>query len=113
MRLIDITFSVTDGLRARYRRGERNPEPVAGHTPLLYNFDSFTFMSRQVKKGSRLRLVVGPVDSSSFERNFNTYGVVADETVKDARTVVVRLIHDQAHPSMLHMPIAATTVAAH
>jgi putative CocE/NonD family hydrolase len=103
----------SDVMRARYRLGERKPAPVALHTPLLYDFNSFTFMSRQLKKDSRLRLVVGPVDSSSYERNFNTYGVVADETVKDARKVVVRLIHDQAHPSVLYMPLAATNGAAH
>jgi putative CocE/NonD family hydrolase len=103
----------SDVMRARYRRGERNPEPVALHTPLLYDFNSFTFMSRQVRKGSRLRLVFGPADSSSFERNFNAGGVVADETAKDARKVVVGLFHDQAHPSVLYIPVGATAGAAH
>jgi putative CocE/NonD family hydrolase len=103
----------SDVMRARYRRGERNPEPVAVNTPLKYEFNNFTFMARQVKKGSRLRLVFGPVDSSSFERNFNTDGIVAAETVKDARKVVVKLFHDQAHPSVLYMPVAATAGAAH
>jgi putative CocE/NonD family hydrolase len=103
----------SDVMRARYRRSERNPEPVAVHTPLLYEFNNFTFMSRQVKKFSRLRLVFGPVDSSSFERNFNTGGNVAAETVKDARKVVVKLFHDQAHPSVLYIPVATIGGPAH
>lgn len=97
----------TAWLRARYRQSERAPAPVPLHTPVKYEFNSFTFMSRQLKRGSRLRLVFGPVDSAFAQRNFNTGGVVAKETVKDARKVTVSLLHDAAHPSVLYLPIAA------
>ena len=41
------------------------------------------------------------------EKNYNSGGVVAEETGKDARTVTVSLYHDAQHPSSLFVPIAA------
>src|SRR5262249_51470638 len=72
-----------------------------------YDFDRFTFVARRIQKGSRLRLVVAPMNSLYVEKNYNTGGVVAEETGKDARTVNVTLYHDAAHASALFVPIAA------
>ena len=94
-----------DFLRARYRESARQQKLVATREPLQYDFDKFTFVSRQVKAGSRLRLVLGPINSMSVEKNYNTGGVVAAESVKDARTVAVKLFHDARHPSALCVPI--------
>jgi len=47
----------------------------------------------------------------SAEKNYNSGGVVAEETGKDARTVNVTLYHDAAHPSALYVPIAAPAPA--
>lgn len=99
----------TDALRARYRSGLRTSTPIRTGLPLRYEFNHFTFVSRQVKRGSRLRLVIAPIGSlneTTFsERNFGRGGVVANETVADAMTVHVRLFHDKAHPSALYVPI--------
>ena len=70
-----------------------------------YVFDNFTFFSRRVAKGSRLRLVVRSVNSIGAEKNYNSGGVVAAETGKDARTAHVTLVHDPEHPSALELPI--------
>jgi hypothetical protein len=94
-----------DWMRARYRQSLRQEEFVRTREPLRYDFDHFMFVSRQVKKGSRLRLVIGPLNSMLFEKNYNSDGVVADESMKDARTVQVTLYHDKAHPSALYVPI--------
>jgi hypothetical protein len=51
-----------------------------------------------------LRLVIAPINSIYYEKNYNTGGVAAKETVKDARTVKVTLFHDRAHPSTLFVP---------
>lgn len=96
-----------DMMRARYRGGDRAAELVKpGHIE-RYEFDRFTFVARRIQKGSRLRLVVAPVNSLYAEKNYNAGGVVADETGKDARTVRVTLYHDARHPSALYLPIAA------
>ena len=47
------------------------------------------------------------MNSLFSEKNYNSGGVVADETGKDARTGTVSLYHDEQHPSTLFVPIAA------
>jgi uncharacterized protein len=95
----------SDVMRARYRQSAREPKPVTTREPLRYDFDSFMFVSRQVKKNHRLRMVVAPINSMNSQKNYNSGGVVAQETMKDARTVTVKLYHDRAHPSALYVPI--------
>jgi predicted acyl esterase len=94
-----------DLLRARYRESMREQKLVTTRDPLRYDFTHFTFVSRMAKQGSRLRLVVAPVNSMYAEKNYNAGGVVASESVKDARTVTVKLLHDAQHPSILYVPI--------
>lgn len=94
-----------DQQRARYRESERQAKLVNTREPLKYEFDGFTFTSRMVRKGSRLRLVVGPVNSTFSQKNYNSGGDVSSETLSDARAVTVKLYHDRSHPSALVVPI--------
>ena len=96
-----------DRLRARYRESLRTPRLIATTEPLRYYFELFTFVSRQIAKGSRLRLVIGPVNSIYREKNYNSGGTVADESIADARVVTVRIYHDGTRPSALHVPVGA------
>jgi len=93
----------TDRLRARYRESARIEKLVTSTEPLLYEFDQFTFVAREVPVGHRLRLVVGPVNSIHWQKNYNSGGVVADETVADARTVTVKLTR-----GVLSVPLGRT-----
>jgi len=95
----------SDRIRARYRESLREANLIQTTDPLLYDFDRFTFISRVLKQGSRLRLVIGPVNSIHAQRNFNSGGVVAKESIQDARPVEVKLFHGREHPSVLHVPI--------
>jgi len=92
-------------MRARYRDSLREAKAVPAGTPEKYVFDNFTFFSRRIAKGSRLRLVVGSINSTGTEKNYNSGGDVASETAKDARTAKITLLHDDSHPSALEMPI--------
>jgi putative CocE/NonD family hydrolase len=96
-----------DMLRARYRNSFRKATFVKPGAIERYDFDRFTFIARHLGKGSRLRLVIGPLNSRDWEKNYNSDGVVADESGKDARTVTVTLYHDARHPTVLYLPIAA------
>jgi putative CocE/NonD family hydrolase len=100
-------FLTDDILRARYRGGDRAAKPVPKNAIQRYDFERFTFAARRIQQGSRLRLVIAPMNSLFSEKNYNAGGVVADETGKDARTVTVSLYHDEQHPSALWVPIAA------
>jgi putative CocE/NonD family hydrolase len=99
----------TDAIRARYREGLRTAKLIRTAEPLRYDFERFTFVSRRIKQGHRLRLIVAPVgrliETTFSEKNFNGGGVVAEESEADARPVTVRLFHDEAHPSALHIPL--------
>jgi uncharacterized protein len=98
-----------DILRARYRKSLREAEPVRPGAVERYDFDHFTFNARRIAKGSRLRLVVAPVNSQWAQKNYNSGGDVSKESGKDARKVTVTLYHDTAHPSALYVPIAAAS----
>ena len=92
-------------MRTRYRESLREAKPVPAAETEKYVFDNFTFFSRRVAKGSRLRLIVGSINSIGVEKNYNSGGVVAAETAKDARTAHISLVHDAEHRSALELPI--------
>ena len=94
-------------LRARYRVSTREAHLLTPGKIERYDFDHFTFFARRLQAGSRLRLIIAPMNTLYSEKNYNSGGVVAEETGKDARTVTAALYHDSEHPSALYLPIAA------
>jgi predicted acyl esterase len=92
-------------MRARYRESLREPKLIRTTEPLQYDFGRFTFVSREIKRGGRLRLVIGPINSIHCQKNYNSGGVVAEEAIENARPVNVMLFHDREHPSALYVPI--------
>lgn len=44
-------------------------------------------------------------NSIFLEKNYNSGGVVLDETAKDARTAHITLYHDSEHPSAFEIPV--------
>jgi hypothetical protein len=52
-----------------------------------------------------LRLLVHCPNSPGVEKNYNSGGVVAQETAKDAKTAHITLVHDAEHPSALELPV--------
>ena len=94
-----------DFLRARYRESLTAEILVIPGEINCYQFDGFTFFARRIARGSRLRLVIRAPNSIYFQKNYNSGGVVADETAQDARTTHVRLYHDAEHLSYLELPV--------
>jgi uncharacterized protein len=91
---------------ARYRDSLRVEKLVTPVKPEKYVFANFQFFSRQIAKGSRLRLIVASLNTPSTGKNYNSGGgVVARETGKDAKTAHIQLLHDAEHRSMLELPI--------
>jgi putative CocE/NonD family hydrolase len=106
-----VTPLSSDIMRARYRESLRSQKLVTSKQPLRYDFDRFTFASRLVSKGSRLELVLSAANSFGIEKNYNSGGVIADETIADSRTVTVQLFHDAKRQSALYVPVAAPETA--
>lgn len=94
-----------DQVRARYRESLRQAKLVTPGAIERYEFDGFTFFSRRVAKGSRLRLVLTCPNSIYVQKNYNSGGAVEKESGADARTAHVTLYHDSQHPSFLEIPI--------
>lgn len=69
-----------------------------------YEFSRFTFFSRRIAKGSRLRLVFNCPNSVQIEKDYNSGGVVA-ESVKEARTAHVTVYHGAQRASYLEIPV--------
>lgn len=95
----------SDTLRARHRDSFREEKLIATTEPLAYEFTHFMFVSREIKRGHRLRLVIGPINSIYAQKNYNSGGVVCRESMLDARPVNVRLFHDRSRPSALYVPL--------
>jgi putative CocE/NonD family hydrolase len=94
-----------DLLRARYRESNRVEKLVVPGEINLYTFDGFTFFSRRISKGSRLRLIISCPNTIYLEKNYNSGGVVSEESGREARTANVTLYHDKDHPSYLELPV--------
>jgi len=94
-----------DLMRARYRESLRQEKLVTSGEINCYEFTSFYFFSRRVAKGSRLRLVISSPNSIYLQKNYNSGGIVAEESGADARTAHVTLYHDANHASFLELPV--------
>lgn len=92
--------------RLRYRDSPREGKLVRPGDVVRCNFAPGLFVARKIAKGSRLRLIVSAPNSPAFEKNYNSGGVVANDTAKDAHTAHVRVLHDAAHASGLTLPLA-------
>jgi putative CocE/NonD family hydrolase len=94
----------SDVLRARYRESLEKEVLAKPREIQRYELDSFNFFSRRLAKGSRLRLVFGASNSIYRQKNYNSGGVVANESGQDARTAHVSLYHGPQHSSFLELP---------
>jgi putative CocE/NonD family hydrolase len=94
-----------DWLRARYRESLRQEKLITPGEINRYEFNGFTFFSRRIARNSRLRLTISSPNSIYVQKNYNSGGVVAEESGRDARVAHVTLYHDADHPSCLELPI--------
>ena len=95
-----------DMKRVRYRESLRREKLVKPGEIIRLEFDSFTFFSRLLARGSRLRLLLSCPNSISLQKNYNSGGVVAEESGADARTAHITFYHDNRRPSYLEIPVS-------
>lgn len=98
-------YLADDALRARYRESSTVAKLATPGQVARYRFDQFSFFSRTIGKGSRLRLVVRSINSLAWEKNYNAGGVVNRESGRDARTARIQLHNDSRYPSALELPV--------
>jgi len=93
-------------LRARHRLGVDRVVLAEPGEIELYKFDRFYWFSRRLLEGSRLRLVIMPLNTPDRDKNYNSGGNTIYETDADARTAVVRLHHGAQYPSAVMLPVS-------
>ena len=94
-----------DVRRLRYRESLREAKLVKPDEIVKCNFDPGLFVARRLMKSSRIRLVVYSPNSIFWQKNYNSGGVVADETAKDAHTAHIKIYHDAQRPSSIDLPL--------
>ncbi len=95
----------SDVRRLRYRDSLRQANLVKPGEIVRCDFNPGLFVARRLMKGSRLRLVVSSPNSTQWQKNYCSGGVVAEETAKDARTCHVQVYHDATHPRTIQLPL--------
>ena len=94
----------SDVMRTRYRDSLREASLVEPGKINEYRFHTFMWFARRIQQGSRLRLVISCPNSIYLAHNYNSGGVVANESGKDARTAHITVYHDARHPSAIEIP---------
>lgn len=105
----------SDVLRARYRNGKEQPEPLRLNQPEEFVFPHSQWFSHRAPAGSRLRLVIGALNVPDYEKNWNSIKPVAEQSGADARVAHIQVLHDVEHRSTLRVPTgdpSATCIAS-
>jgi len=92
-------------IRARYNESTEHEKLLTPGEITLFHFNKFSFISRVIEKGSRLRLIISSPNSINLQKNYCSAGVIVNETAKDAHTAHVKIYNDSKHPGILFMPV--------
>ncbi len=101
----ETNFLRNDILRARYRTSLEKSTLVKPGKVLLYTLDKAWYFSKKIKKGSAIRLMIGALDWTSYQHNYNSGKDVSKETKRDAQTCTVKVYHSAQYPSRLVLPL--------
>lgn len=95
-----------DFVRARFRKSLSKAEVVKPGAIEPYRFNGFQFTVRQLPEGSRIRVVLSPLDMPAWQKNYNTGGRIGYENADAARKATITVHLDPRHASYLELPLA-------
>jgi hypothetical protein len=95
-----------DVRRARFRDGFFKQELLRPQQLVTIPF-TFNWMAWRIPAGARIRLVVMPLNSPDYQKNYNTGGRIGFEDPKSARVAHITLFHGGSRASALLLPLAA------
>ena len=95
----------SDLRRLRYRESVGQEKLVKSGEIVRCDFAPGLFVARKLAKGSRLRLVISSPNSPAVQKNYNSGGIIAEETARDARTAHIKVHHDAEHASAIELPL--------
>ena len=109
-KLVDVfpdgrAINLCDGiLRLRYRDDLSNPTPLAPGE--VYEVTvPMAVTSNVFLPGHRIRLDISSSNFPHYDRNTNTGGVIAYESIDQAIVATNRIMHGPDHPSRLILPL--------
>lgn len=100
-----VTFG-QDVRRARFRDGFFKQELLRPGELVTVPFE-FNWLAWRIPAGAWIRLVLMPLNSPMYQKNYNTGGRIGYEDQKDARIAHIKLFHDGQNSSALILPLAA------
>jgi uncharacterized protein len=95
-----------DMRRARFRDGFFRQKLLQPGQVVTIPF-TFNWMAWRIPAGARIRLVVMPLNSPDYQKNYNTGGRIGYEDPRNARVAHIELFHDGSRASALLLPLAA------
>jgi hypothetical protein len=97
--------------RARYRDGLGRQSLHGVGKPFRFRFRTFTFSSKRIAAGSRLRLAIHSNPPLYLEKNFGAGGRTTRETALDGGKTVVRLHNEGRLRSLVKLPVSSAGFA--
>jgi hypothetical protein len=94
--------------RARFRDGFFKQELLRAGQVVTIPF-TFNWMAWRIPAGARIRLVLMPLNSPDYQKNYNTGGRIGYEDPGKARVAHITLFHGGSRASALLLPLAAAT----
>lgn len=92
--------------RARFRDGFFKQELLQPGQAVTIPF-TFNWMAWHIPAGARIRLVLMPLNSPDYQKNYNTGGRIGYEDSRNARVAHVKVFHGGSRASVLLLPLAA------
>ena len=92
--------------RARFRNSPFRQELLKPGETVTIPFE-LPWVAWRIPAGTRLRLVLAPLNSPNYQKSYNTGGRIGYENPAEARIVHIRIFHDARHASRLVLPLAA------
>ncbi|HEY8052464.1 MAG TPA: CocE/NonD family hydrolase [Steroidobacteraceae bacterium] len=107
-----VQLGQPDVRRARFRNGFFRQQLLKAGEIVEIPFE-FSWTAWRIPAGARLRLVLMPLNSPVYQKNYNTGGRIGYEDPLHARIAHIRIFHDDRHASVLQLPLAAAPPLIH
>jgi hypothetical protein len=105
-----VQLGLPDIRRARFRNGFFKEQLLKPGQIIEIPFE-FAWTAWRIPAGARLRVVITPLNSPNYQKNYNTGGRIGYENPDNSRVANIRIYHDGRRPSRLVLPLAATPVS--
>lgn len=102
-----VQLGLPDIRRARFRNGFFKAELLKPGQIIEIPFE-FAWTAWRIPAGARLRVVITPLNSPNYQKNYNTGGRIGYENPDNARVASIHIYHDDHRSSRLVLPLAAT-----